>query len=113
MEASGFSSGILVMSDDQVISLRLKQADRFILHLEARMVGGLARELTAIYASPNSSIRRHLWERLDIIEVWLPWALIGDFNCVLADEERSLNTRAFAVFQNWVRGRGLIDLGFI
>lgn len=37
----------------------------------------------------------------------------GDFNCVLIAEERSSNIGVISSFQNWVGGRGLIDLGFI
>lgn len=78
-EAFGFSGGIWVMWDDEVINLSLKQADRFFGHLEVRMIGDLDWEFTAIYVSPNSSIRRHLWGRLDSSEVRLSWALVGDF----------------------------------
>lgn len=91
-KAFGFSGDMWVLWDDMAIGLSLKQADRFFLHFKVRMAGGLQWKLTTIYASPNSSIRSHLWEKLDEIEVRQPWAFIGDFNCVLLDEreDRSL-----------------------
>lgn len=112
-EAFGFSGGIWVMWNDGVLELKLKQADRFFLHFEVSMGGGWSWELLALYASPNSSTGRHLWGKLYSIEVSLPWVVVGDFNCVLKDDERSSNTGASTSFQNWVPGCGLIDMGFI
>lgn len=43
----------------------------------SKIGGGLEWELTAVYASPNPSIRRHLWDKLDGIEVSRPWVLMG------------------------------------
>lgn len=65
------------------ISLRLLYDDFFFLHLEVTTTGGQSWKITAVYASPNSSVRRHLWGKLDGLEVSRPWALVGDFNCVL------------------------------
>lgn len=87
-----------------MIGLRLKQVDRFFLHFEVRMVEGLQWELTTIYVSPSLSIKRNFWKKLDKIEVRQLWALVGDFNCVLLDDERSSSSRASSCFQNWVRG---------
>lgn len=88
------------MWDDGVIDLKLKQADRFFLHIVVSMSYGWSWELTALYASPNSNIRRYLREKLDNIEVTLPWAVVGDFNYVLAEEERSSNAGASTIFQS-------------
>lgn len=68
--------------------------------------------LTALYASPQPSIRRYVWDQLEALERGLPWMIVGDFNCVLLDEERSSKIRASGLFQNWVRDNGMIDMGF-
>lgn len=39
--------------------------------------------------------------------------LVGDFNCVLHDEERSSSSGASSYFQSWVREKELLDAGFV
>lgn len=41
-----------------------------------------------------------------------PWLILGDFNCVLHDEERSSRKGASTSFQKWVCHEGLLDLGY-
>lgn len=72
-------------------------------------VGSASRQrwaLTAVYASPQSSIQKYLWKKFDALKVDLPWVLIGKFNYVLKEEERCSNSSSSD-------GNGLIDLGFI
>lgn len=67
-EARGFSGGILVMWDEKEIKLKFIYDDCFFLHLSVKSAGCLLWNFMAIYASPNPSIRRHLWEKLDGME---------------------------------------------
>lgn len=46
------------------------------------------------------------------MEVFKPWVLVGDFNCVINDEERSSNSGVSSRFRNWVMEKGLLDIGF-
>lgn len=88
-EATGFSGGIWVLWVEDMFDLRLKNASKFFLHFEVKSTGGKRWELTVVYASPNPSIRRHLWAALDEIVVSDPWLLVGNFNYVLLHDERS------------------------
>lgn len=67
----------------------------------------------AVYACPNPSIRRFLWDKLNEVVISRSWVFIGDFNCVLSAEERGSNNGASASFQIWVEDSGLLDMGFI
>ncbi|KAL4383939.1 hypothetical protein GQ457_15G014660 [Hibiscus cannabinus] len=61
-------------------------------------------QLTVVYASPSSAIRKHLWNHLLHLQpaVGVSWVLGGDFNSILVGDERiggsdrtSRGTRAF------------------
>lgn len=82
------------------------------MHMEVKSGGGREWALTAVYANPHSNARRLIWERLDALEVRKLWVLIGDFNCVLKDEERSSGLGASSALVSWVRRNCLIDLGY-
>lgn len=69
--------------------------------------------LTAINGSPQPSTRKYVWEQLEALERGMPWMLIGNFNCVLMDEERSSKSGASTLFKNWVRDNGMSDMGFV
>lgn len=66
-----------------------------------------------MYASPQPSTRKFLWDKLDALAVEIPWALIGDFNCILTVEERSSSSGVPSSFQSWVYRNGLVELGFV
>lgn len=69
--------------------------------------------LTIVYASPNASIRKYFWAKLNEVNINEPWLIMGDFNCVLKDEERNSRGGASSSFPNWVTQRSLIDLGYV
>lgn len=71
------------------IEVKLEAAHRSFLHMEVRMSSGRRWEITAIYASPQVTVRQFLWDDLEALEMMTPWRLIGVFNCVLKVEERS------------------------
>lgn len=83
------------MWDAEDVNLELKYRDREFLHLLMKLGDGVEWTLTAVYAHPNPSIRKYLWGRLSEVEINKPWVLIGDFNCVLVEEERSSNSGVF------------------
>lgn len=53
---------------------------------------------------------KFLWKKLK--EVDRPWMLIGDFNCVLKEEERSSNSGTLSSFESWVEYNGLLYVGY-
>lgn len=67
----------------------------------------------AVYASPQTGVRQFLWDKLDALEVGVPWILIGDFNCVLRTDERSLKSGVSSSFGNWIDKNALIDLRYV
>lgn len=69
--------------------------------------------MTAVYAPPNARRRISFWERIDEVRFEHLWLIIGDFNCVLLNEERSSKQEASMSFQDWVSRNGLIDLGYV
>lgn len=69
-------------------------------------------ELTLVYACPSACIRKHLWEKLNEIVVVHPWLIVGDFNCVLSGVERISGRGASSCLINWVKQKGLLDLGY-
>lgn len=81
--------------------------------MEVRLANRRQWVLTAVYASPQENIFQFLWEKLDALEMGVPWLLIGDFNCVLRVEERNSKIRASSSFRSWVDRNELIDLGFM
>lgn len=99
--------------DVEEISLELEFHDRSFLHLLAKPRDGSEWALTVACAHPNPSIRMFLWGKLSEVVVIRPWALIGNFNYVLLDEERSSNSGTASRFQSWAEDSGLIDVGFI
>lgn len=76
MEATGFSGGVWILWDEDEISLKLEYIDKFFLQLMVNSAGGLEREITAVYVSANPTIKWHLWEKLDGIEVSQPRVLV-------------------------------------
>lgn len=78
--------------------VKLRVANRSFLHMEVEARDGRRWLLTTVYANPQPTKRRFLWKHLEALEVELPWELIGDFNCILKDEERSSNVGASTAF---------------
>ena len=74
--------------------------------------------LTAIYASPNFTKRKILWNYLKDLSpsIRLPWVLLGDFNDMLSEDETMgglpLTSSRINAFQDYLDYCGLMDLGF-
>ncbi|CAL1379935.1 unnamed protein product [Linum trigynum] len=74
---------------------------------------------TAVYASPRQYQQRSLWQTLHRTSLSndLPWLLSGDFNAILAPEEKSGPSSSSTlyrckVFNDRINQAELIDLGF-
>ena len=74
--------------------------------------------LTSIYASPNFTKRKILWNYLKDLSpsIRLPWVLLGDFNDMLSEDETMgglpLTSSRINAFQDCLDYCGLMDLGF-
>lgn len=75
------------MWEEKEVCVKLKAVHRSFIHMEVGLVSGARWALTAVYASPQTSIQQFFWEKLNALEVKLPWALIGDFNYVEGGQE--------------------------
>lgn len=77
--------------DEEEVDLRVMRVKWSYIHMEVGMGDRSGWMLTAVYANPNPSMRKFLWEQLEELTQTGPWLLIGDLNCVLEDDERSSN----------------------
>ncbi|XP_058776647.1 uncharacterized protein LOC131650967 [Vicia villosa] len=93
----------VVAADCQQVSFTLKIQDRFF-------------GVSAVYASTNLVNRRLLWHNLSQLQnnFNLPWAFIGDFNCILGAHEhsgsRSPARTPIDDFNNWTNRNSLVHL---
>lgn len=95
-----------------MVEVKLSYAHCSFLHVSLTTARGLTWKMTVVYANPNASKRRHLWVKLDTLKIEAPWLVLGDFNCVLRDEDRSSMRGASSSFQAWVCRNRLVDLGY-
>ncbi|KAK8683968.1 hypothetical protein V6N13_040007 [Hibiscus sabdariffa] len=73
--------------------------------------------LTFVYASPNQTKRKHLWNYLRHLShhITEPWAFIGDFNATLTMEDRKGCSNSFAPDRDFIAtlfDAGLHDLSY-
>ena len=118
VDAQGFSGGIWMFWKAEEISVVTYGSHSQHLTVEIKKVGEDPWLFSAVYASPDSSLRRELWSELDNVKRNYngPWLLAGDFNDTIAMSERngvgnSEMQRRCRNFANWVEKNVLIDLG--
>ena len=118
VEAQGFSGGIWMLWDTQVVAINTYGSHSQHLTVEISKLGEEPWLFSAIYASPDSSIRKELWRELEQIKDKYsgPWMLAGDFNETMRMQERNgVNSPEMARrcrdFSDWVNNNALIDLG--
>lgn len=69
-----------------------------VIHMEVGL-GVLSKGLlTAVYANPHPNLRKYLWEQVEELDKNVLWILVGDFNCILVDAERSSKRGASTCF---------------
>ena len=73
---------------------------------------------TAVYGSPNATLRKHLWTSLTEVARLQsgPWIVAGDFNAILHSGDRTggvvSRARGCGLFRHFLFNSGLLDLGF-
>lgn len=95
------------------IKLKPRYGHKPFLHAKVTMDGGKVWELIALYASPHTNIHKLFWGKINEMRIEHPWLVIGDFNCVIREEERNSGREVSSFFVDGVSQRGLIDLGYV
>lgn len=111
-ESEGFSIGVWFLWNEAEIDVKLRYAYASFLHFVVKSSRGKQWEITIVYVNPNATRRKQPWGKLDESSIEAPWILIGDFNCVLRDEERSSGRGASTILEAWVSQKGMVDLGY-
>lgn len=118
VEAQGFSGGIWMFWKAEEISVTSFGSHTQHLTVEIKKVGEDPWLFSAVYASPDSNLRRELWRELESVKQRYdgPWLAAGDFNDTICMNERngvggSEMQRRCREFANWVENNELIDLG--
>ncbi|XP_026428608.1 uncharacterized protein LOC113324501 [Papaver somniferum] len=69
--------------------------------------------ISCVHASYIQVFRRRLWSQLSVVDSNSPWMVIGDFNCVLRNDEkrggRDVHTSSMNEFNDWMEGNGLFE----
>lgn len=119
VDAQGFRGGIRILWRKELVTLNVLDAHTQHITVEISKVGEVPWIFSAIYASPDSNLKRELWEALEEAKRRFsgPWILGGDFNDTTSMDERvgiggSEMQQRCRNFANWVESNGLIDLHF-
>ncbi|XP_026442655.1 uncharacterized protein LOC113342278 [Papaver somniferum] len=69
--------------------------------------------ISLVHAISVQTTRRNLWRQLDMGALQLPWLAIGDFNCVLRNDEKkggaTPRTAVVNEFSDWLDDNGLFE----
>ncbi|XP_026420711.1 uncharacterized protein LOC113316778 [Papaver somniferum] len=92
----------------------LNVADPVVLNFsnQAIIVGVNGVHISIVNASSVQVTRRTLWNQLDMGDHRVPWLVIGDFNCVLRNEERGggiPRTSVVNEFSDWLDDINLFE----
>ncbi|XP_021845043.2 uncharacterized protein [Spinacia oleracea] len=117
VDAQGFRGGIWLFWREEEVTVKVLDAHTQHITVEISKVGKEPWIFSAIYAIPDSTLRKQLWEALEDVKRRFsgPWLLGGDFNETISMDERigiggSEMQRRCRNFASWVEDNGLIDL---
>ena len=84
VEAVGFSGGIWLLWQS-VIEVEVLLNHKQFIHFKISRNKVFMSWVTAVYASPNPMLRRHLWNHMEslALSVQGPWLIGRDFNSIL------------------------------
>ncbi|XP_052289997.1 uncharacterized protein LOC127899892 [Citrus sinensis] len=117
IEATGFSGGIWILWHEAFVIKVVLNHKQFV-HMQIVENNNFFSWATAVYASPNPVLRRHLWVHLNHIakSVQGPWIVGGDFNAIMYASERKggsqYGSRVCKLFRQWFHSNKLHDLHF-
>lgn len=91
VDATGHAGGIWILWDSSVWAVKIISSSPQIIHMEVSWRNEATWYLFAVYGNPHHAQRQYLWD--EIVEIHQnisgPWALLGDFNGTLNDNERA------------------------
>ena len=115
----GFAGGIWLLWRSNLVQVEALATTEQEVHAIVRVrIQSFNWLISAIYASPRFEERCILWDNLKMLADMhdLPWALMGDFNEVLIDEEKSggnhISQRRVRAIQDCMDTCHMLDLGF-
>ncbi|XP_057418459.1 uncharacterized protein LOC130712657 [Lotus japonicus] len=118
-EAVGFSGGIWLRWDTNVLTIDVLSSHRQFVHTKVSFLEDHQQALaTFVYGSPQPSMRDYLWESLvSIVSAQdIPWIVIGDFNAYQEASDKfggaGLNLHSMQRFNSCLLSCGLSDMGF-
>ena len=94
VEAVGFSRGIWLLWKEE-FAVEVTVNHRQFIHFRVSENGGIISSITAVYASPIPSMRKHIWSELDKLGSFVqePWILWGDFSVIMNASEKRGGSR--------------------
>ena len=111
-EAEGFSGGIWLLWDSDVVHLDVLSINHQVIHASVQVSSSPFSWLfSAVYASPLQASRLQLWDHLKSFATShsLPWMLAGDFNEILSHNEKfsssPANRNRISNFRNLLASR--------
>ncbi|KAH7853402.1 hypothetical protein Vadar_001983 [Vaccinium darrowii] len=118
VEPEGIAGGLSLFCKDN-FSVDVFDLNKSIIDVAITDPNGVVCRFTGVYASTDASVRKTLWRALSekACGITEPWVLMGDFNCILSNEEKSGGEEKadweMADFRNFVWDNGLIDIGYV
>ena len=120
VDPAGFSGGIwMLWNEGPSFSVEIITCSDHSIHALVKVPSPpISFLLTAVYAPPHFNKRKPFWDYLENLakNISLPWILLGDFNDMILEDEKSgglpVNKTRMAAFRNCLDKCGLIDLGF-
>ncbi|KAK8985995.1 hypothetical protein V6N11_037714 [Hibiscus sabdariffa] len=119
VEVNGLIGGIWLLWSDVVDVEVLRVSNQFVHGHVCVSGSSWWVYFTAVYASPNATIRRRVWDLLSALrpEGDTMWLLGGDFNSILRLEERSggstQGNEVSALFQDFNFDNGLLEASYM
>ena len=115
VDATGFSKGVWLLWNDNIVSLQViahaSQSITALVHVRNKCW-----LLTVVYVNPNPRIRESLWTYFDGLAKAsnLPWLVMGDFNDISCASEKCGGNfdSGGSAFVDWISRNQHIDLGF-
>lgn len=118
VDANGFSGGIWIFWKPELVTVEPIIKHNQHITMDITRTGATPWYFTAVYASPDPTKRRELWNELREFASTnnKPWLIAGDFNDTRFPSERnrsfSETDRRSARFNDWVDEMNLIEIEF-